>query len=381
MSKVSGVAQRVGRVCTLGAVFTLCLNSKAADRTIETSAGPVRVEVVAAGLEHPWGMDFLPDGSMLVTERPGRLRRISANGDISGPLPGVPPVAADGQGGLLDLALDPNFKRNRYVYFSYAEAGPDATAGTAVARAKLRRGALRNLRVIFRQQPKVEGPNHFGSRLAFASNRTLFVTLGERFQFSPAQQLNSHLGKIVRIRPTGSVPADNPLRQQPGVLPEIWSWGHRNIQGAAIQPGTGTLWISELGPLGGDELNVVLPGQNYGWPLVSWGKQYSGESIPQPSSRPDLRDSQYQWTPVISPSGINFYTGSLFPAWRGNLLVAALSGQALVRMELNGRQVVSEERLSLDQRVRMVRQGPDGAIYLLTDEQQGQLLRLRPAGP
>jgi glucose/arabinose dehydrogenase len=363
-------------------IATLAASSAAvlaADRVVQTQQGPVRVEVVARGLEHPWAVEFLPDRRMLVTERPGRLRIVSGDGRISQPLAGIPTVLAEGQGGLLDLALDPEFASNRRVYICYAEPG-EGGASTAAARGLLGKEGLRGVEVIFRQQPKVEGDKHFGCRIAFSPDRTLFLTLGERFKFDPAQDLSSDLGKIVRINQDGSVPSNNPFVGRGGVRPEIWSYGHRNVQGAAIHPQSGALWISEFGPRGGDEINIPEPGRNYGWPLVSWGKHYSGEDIPDPSTRPDLAQSIYHWTPSISPSGIAFYTGDVFPSWRGNLLVAALTSKALVRLTLDGQRVTDDERIDLEARIRDVVQGPDSAVYVLTDEEDGQILRLTAAG-
>ena len=367
-------------IIALAAVFAaLLFAGPRAERVIAMQAGRIQVQTVADGLEHPWGLAFLPDGHMLVTERPGRLRIVSKEGRLSEPLAGIPRVLAEGQGGLLDVALDPNFVSNRLIYLSYAEPG-EGGASTAVARAQLEDGALRDIQVIFRQQPKVSGPNHFGSRLVFSPDGKLFVTLGERFKFEPAQDLSNHLGKIVRINPDGSVPRDNPFVGRAGAKPEIWSYGHRNIQGAAIHPGSGALWVNEFGPRGGDELNIPEPGRNYGWPLVSWGRHYFGKDIPDPPTRPDLAQSIYHWTPVISPSGMTFYTGEVFPVWRGNLLIGGLSSQALVRLVLDGQRVTGEERIPMGARIRDVRQGPDGAVYLLTDQSNGEILRLTPAG-
>jgi glucose/arabinose dehydrogenase len=316
---------------------------------------------------------------MLVTERPGRLRIVSADGRLSEPLAGVPEVFAEGQGGLLDVALDPEFSSNRLVYVSYAEPGAGG-ASTAVARGRLGDDELTDVQVIFRQQPKVSGSNHFGGRIVFSDDGKLFLTLGERFKFDPAQDVSNHLGTVVRINPDGSVPSDNPFVGRSDARPEIWSYGHRNVQGAAIQPGTGVLWTLEFGPLGGDELNIPQPGGNYGWPLVSWGKHYSGEPIPDPPTRPDLLDAVYHWTPAISPSGMTFYDGDVFPAWRGNLLIGGLRSEALVRLSIEGQHVTEEERIPMDTRIRHVRQGPDGAVYLLTDQSDGAILRLSPAG-
>jgi aldose sugar dehydrogenase len=367
-------------IVALAAVFAaLLFAGPRAEHVIDTQAGRIQVQTVAGGLEHPWGLASLPDGHMLVTERPGRLRIVSKEGRLSEPLAGIPRVLAEGQGGLLDVALDPSFVSNRLIYLSYAEPG-EGGASTAVARAQLGDGALRDIQVIFRQQPKVSGPNHFGSRLVFSPDGKLFVTLGERFKFEPAQDLLNHLGKLVRINPDGSVPRDNPFVGRAGVKPEIWSYGHRNIQGAAIHPGSGALWVNEFGARGGDELNIPEPGRNYGWPLVSWGRHYFGKDIPDPPTRPDLAQSIYHWTPVISPSGMTFYTGEVFPGWRGNLLIGGLSSQALVRLVLDGQRVTGEERIPMGARIRDVSQGPDGAVYLLTDQSNGEILRLTPAG-
>ncbi len=346
--------------------------------TIDTGSGAVRVETVAEGLEHPWGLAFLPDGRMLVTERPGRLRIVSPDGTISEAVANVPDVFARGQGGLLDVALDPDFAGNRRIYLSYAEAG-EGGASTAVARGRLKGNALHDVEVIFRQQPKVSGRSHFGSRLAFSADGKLFVTLGERFKFEPAQELSNHLGAIVRINPDGSVPEDNPFVGQPGARPEIWSYGHRNVQAAAIHPETGALWAIEHGPRGGDELNVAEAGRNYGWPLVSWGRHYDGRPIPDPPTRPDLAQSLFQWTPVIAPSGMTFYTGERFPAWQGDLLVGGLVAKAIVRLRQDGDEITEAERIELEARIRDVVEGPQGAIYALTDEERGRILRLTPA--
>jgi glucose/arabinose dehydrogenase len=352
----------------------------AKDKTVETTEATLKVETVAGKLQNPWGLAFLPDGRMLVTERPGKLRVVTKDGTKSDPLKGVPEVAASGQGGLLDVAVDPKFAENGLVYLSYSEPG-EGGAGTAVARGKLGTDALDNVEVIFRQKPKVGGGLHFGSRLAFSPDGKLFVTLGDRFKFEPAQDLSTHIGKVVRINPDGSVPEDNPFVGQDGKLPEIWSYGHRNAQGAAIHPETGKLWENEFGPLGGDELNVVEPSKNYGWPLVSWGKHYDGKEIPDPPTRPEFTDAIQHWTPVISPSGMSFYTGDAIPGWKGNLLIAGLSAQGIVRLTLDGEKVTDEERIPLKSRIRNVVQGPDGAVYALTDAGNGKILRLSVSSP
>lgn len=345
-----------------------------------------RVVEVAAGLEHPWSLAFLPDGAMLVTERPGRLRRVSPSGALSAPIAGVPAVRAFQQGGLLDVALSPAFERDRTLVLSYAEPVGIASARTAVARAELVGDALRDVRVIFRQKPEVIGGLHFGSRLVFARDGTLFVTLGERFtERAKAQDLSTHLGKIVRLNADGSVPADNPFVRTPGALPEIWSLGHRNVQGAALHPRTGALWAHEHGPQGGDEVNVVRAGRNYGWPVVTFGREYvTGSAIGEGTARPGMEPPLWQWTPSIAPSGMAFCTTDRHPGWKGSLLAGALKFMLLSRLELDGERVVREERLlaNLGQRVRDVRdvrEGPDGTIWLLTDAPDGRLLKLVPA--
>lgn len=347
----------------------------AEDQTIDTETGTIKVETLAEGLNHPWGMAFLPDGRLLVTERAGDMRILSEDGTLSEPLAGVPKVVAKGQGGLLDVALDPKFADNKLVYFTYSEPGEDG-AGTAVARGRLEDGALKDVQVIFRQTPKVSGGNHFGGRLAFAPDGTLFVTLGERFKFEPAQDLTNHLGKVIRINPDGSVPPDNPFISQKDAQPEIWSYGHRNPESAAIHPKTGKLWELEFGPKGGDELNIPAPGENYGWPVVSWGTHYDGKDIPDPPTHPEFTGSVRQWTPVISPSGITFYTADAIPNWKDNLLIGGLSSQAIIRLSLDGETVAAEERIPMGVRIRDVAQGPDGAVYALTDEDDGKVLRL-----
>jgi len=375
---------RSRRVAAFLAAALLTLSSQscqAEDTTIDTKVGTLKVEKVADGLQYPWGLAFLPDGRMLVTERPGRLRIVAKDGMVSEPLKGVPEVVAEGQGGLLDVALDPNFAANGLVYLSYSEPGDDGNAGTAVARGKLGEMGLDNVEVIFRQKPKVEGDLHFGSRLAFSPDGKLFITLGERFQFDPAQDLSTHLGKIVRINPDGSVPEDNPFVGREGALPEIWSYGHRNPQGAAIHPETGKLWENEFGPRGGDELNIPEAGKNYGWPVVSWGKHYDGKEIPDPPTHPEFADAIYHWNPVISPSGMTFYTAEAIPGWKGNILIGGLSSEGIVRLSLDGEKVTDEERISMRARIRDVVQGPDGAVYALTDKNKGKILRLTLSGP
>jgi aldose sugar dehydrogenase len=347
---------------------------------LRTEKAEIIVETVAGGLDHPWGLVFLPNGRMLVTERPGRLRIVSANGQLSPPLDGLPRLYAQSDGGLLDVALDPGFAENRLVYLTYAEPR-EGGAATAAGRGRLNAAetALEGFQVIFREQPGVSGQAHFGSRLVFTRGGKLFISTGDLFKFDLAQDLSTYAGKMIRINPDGSVPPDNPFVNRPDALPEIWSYGHRNIQGLAIHPETGVLWEGEFGPTGGDEINIPEPGRNYGWPQVSWGDHPGGREIPRPTTRPDLADAVHHWTPSISFSGIAFYTGNAFPTWRNNLLLAGLGSEALTRLTLDGTRVTGEERVPMGERIRDVETGPDGFVYLLTDEDQGRILRLRPA--
>jgi glucose/arabinose dehydrogenase len=351
-----------------------------------------KVVPFATGLDRPWGMAFLPDGQLLVTERGGTMRRISADGQkLSAPITGLPPVRTGGQGGLLDVTIDPDFASTPWVYWSYSEAG-DGGGGTAVARGKLAGDALAEVQVILRQQPKVGGGNHWGSRFVWAADKTLYVTLGDRQVDSPsrpdadgAQHLGKLLGKVVRIARDGSVPADNPFVGRTGVRPEIYSFGHRNPQAAARHPTTGELWVVEHGPQGGDEVNRVKPGANYGWPLVSYGCPYGstvGEAcrVRGGTHAPRFEEPLTIWVPTsIAPSGMAFYTGERYPEWKGNLFIGALGGQALWRLTLEGDKVTAREALFADlrERIRDVRQGPDGWIYLLTDSSNGRILRLQ----
>ena len=337
-----------------------------------------KVTDVAVGLEHPWGVELLPDGRFLVTERPGRLRVVNRDGRLSAPLTGVPEVYARGQGGLLDVALSPAFAQDRLVYLSFAERGSGG-AGTAVARGRLGEHGLEGVQVIWRQQPKVDGSNnHWGSRLVFRADGTLFVTVGDRYaHLERAQDLSTTIGKIVRINPDGSVPRDNPFVGRSGALPEIWSYGHRNVQ-AAVLDARGELWTVEHGARGGDELNNPQPGKNYGWPVITYGVDYSGARIGIGTAQPGMEQPVYYWDPVIAPSGATFYSGTAFPGWRGDLLVGSLRPGALVRLRIADGRVTQEERYldELGERIRDVREGPDGAIYLLTDS--GRLLRVEP---
>ncbi len=378
------------RACTylaLAVALLPCASFSLMAQVTDAPAAPaskIRVEVVARGLEHPWGLAFLPDRRMLVTERPGRVRIVSREGKLSRPLTGVPKVAATGQGGLLDIALAPDFERSRLVYMSYAEPRDGRANGTSVARARLVGPAgeerFEGVEVIFRQEPSHRGGLHFGSRLVFAPDGKLFVTLGERFEMQYAQDLGRHWGKVVRLEPDGKVPVDNPFVGKEGTRPEIWSYGHRNAQSAAIHPGTGALWVVEHGPRGGDEVNIVERGANYGWPVVGYGIDYSGATIHTAADRAGMVPPIYYWVPSIAPSGMAFYTGDLLPDWRGNLLVGALAGQALHRLVLDGARVVAEEVLIANrrERIRDVRQGPDGAVWLLIDAGDGAIARIAP---
>jgi glucose/arabinose dehydrogenase len=342
------------------------------------------VTVVAKGLVHPWAVEPLAGGDLLVTEKPGRLRIVSADGKVGEPIAGVPEVDARGQGGLLDVALDPQFDSNRTIYWSYAEPRQGGNA-TSVARGVLSsdRQRLEQVRVIFRAMPTYEGRLHYGSRLAFGPDGMLYVTLGERSDTPmrpQAQQLDSHMGKIVRITKDGEAPKDNPFVGKPNALPEIWTLGHRNIQSAAFDS-EGRLWIVEHGTRGGDELNLIEKGKNYGWPIVAYGIEYSGKPIPDAvTAREGYEQPVYYWDPVIAPSGMQFYTGDAFAPWRGSAFIGALKEKRLVRLAIEDERVTGEEHLLTDrnQRVRDVRQGPDGALYIVTDEQNGEVWRLAP---
>jgi glucose/arabinose dehydrogenase len=351
---------------------------------LRTDKVEVVVETVARGLQNPWSLAFLPDNTMLVTEKPGRLRIVDAQGKLSEPIKGLPRISARGQGGLLDVALDPNFSQNRLIYLSFAEDRGDGRNGTSVARARLSQDgtALEDTQVIFRQEPSYAGTQHFGSRLVFARDGNLFVTLGERNDLrDQAQNLANHIGKIVRIKPTGGAAPDNPFLNREDARPETWSYGHRNVQSAALNPATGELWTVEHGARGGDEVNIPQKGKNYGWPVISYGVHYSGQKIGEGTRKSGLEQPVYYWDPSIAPSGMAFYTADKFPAWRGSILVGALAGKLVSRLETSGNKVTGEERMlqNLGERIRDVRQGPDGLVYLLTDSSQGRILRMKPA--
>jgi glucose/arabinose dehydrogenase len=374
--------------------------TRPSDVTVKPTTS-VRIERLAT-LEFPWGIAFLPDGRLLVTEKPGRLR-IFANGKLSEPLENVPKVAyipkESEQGGLLDVAVDPDFAQNRRIYLSYSEEAPQKTAqaetgdprfggfidlkdnrmmGGAVTRATLDGNRLADAQVIWRQEPKTIGRGHFAHRLVFGRDGTLFITSGDRMRFDPAQSLSANLGKVLRINRDGSLPKDNPFVGKPGARGDIWSLGHRNMLAAAVHPGTGQLWVAEMGPLGGDELNPIERGANSGWPIVSNGDNYDKSPIPDHNTRPEFKAPVRTWTPVIAPSGALFYDGTLFP-WRGNLVLGGLVSRALIRLTLDGATVTGEERIDMQRRIRDVVQARDGALFVITDDRSGELLRLTPA--
>jgi glucose/arabinose dehydrogenase len=357
-----------------------CGSTPAQTQDFASKQGPIRLVQVARGLEHPWSLAFLPDGRMLVTERPGRLRIVAADGTISQPLGGVPAVAAIGQGGLLDVVLAPDFAQSRTIYLSFAEPG-EGGAGTAVARARLGDTGLTDVSVIFRQSPKVSGGAHFGSRIVPARDGNLFITTGDRGKGMPAQDLAVHIGKLIRIRPDGTVPPDNPFVGREGARPEIWSYGHRSMQGATLHPETGELFTAEHGAMGGDELNRPKAGRNYGWPVISYGVDYSGAKIGEGTAKEGMEQPFHYWDPSFAPSGMTFYTGDKFPAWRGSLFIGSLKFGRLVRVNVSGSRAMEEERLleGFGSRIRDVRQGPDGFLYFITDESNGRIMRVEPA--
>jgi glucose/arabinose dehydrogenase len=359
---------------------------------VPSSSGPLKIEHLAS-LEFPWGMSYLPDGRLLITEKPGRLR-IWSDGTLSSPIAGVPSVVFHEQGGLLDVECDPKFSENQFVYLYFVEAASKQSGATdpwdprlgqkpkevdktlkggAVARGKLMDGRLSDVKVIWRQTPKTIGRGHFGGRLVFDSSGHLYITSGERQRFNPAQDMSSNLGKIVRINRDGSIPKDNPWSGK-----DIWSMGHRNPLGAAIEPGTGKLWVHEMGPLGGDELNASAKGRNYGWPVVSYGDNYNRTNIPDHDTQSRFLKPALWWNPVISPSGMAFYSGSMFPKWKGQMLIGGLSSMSLIRVSTAGGVPKEEERIGLYRRIRDVIQAPDGSLFLLTDDKNGELLRLSP---
>ena len=375
-----------------------CAVLPARGAVVQSKAGPVNVESLAK-LDNPWGMAFLPDGRLIITEKPGRVR-IYADGKLSEPLGGVPKVAYRGQGGLLDVEVDPKFAENQLVYIYYSELAEQQPAGAqdttdprlganfrpqdhdlkggAVARAKLEGNRLTDLKVIWRQVPKTIGRGHFGGRLIFAPDGKLFILSGDRQRFEPAQDPAQNLGKIVRINPDGSVPQDNPFANKSDAQADVYTYGNRNPLGGAILPSTGHLWINEMGPKGGDELLKIEPGKNYGWPVVCEGTHYNDAPIPTHKDRPEFEAPEYAWNPVISPSGMIFYNGSQFPAWKGKGLIGGLSSRAVIIVSIDGDKASEAERLDMKMRIRDVAEAPDGAVLLLSDGGNGELLRLTP---
>jgi glucose/arabinose dehydrogenase len=343
-------------------------------------ASRVIVEDFARGLDFPWGIAFLPEGEALVTEKGGALRVITMDGAPTDPVLDVPKVVDAGQGGLMDVAVDPNFAENKFIYLTYAEADGKLTR-TAVMRARFEGQSLSETKVIFRQEPALEGEHHFGSRLAFDRSGALIVTLGERYRRELAQDQSNTLGKVVRIDREGRPAKGNPSPQSPGARRFIYTYGHRNVQGVAIDPASGDAFVVEHGPRGGDEINVLKAGANYGWPLTTYGIDYTGLKISDVAEAPGIEGPLYYWNPSIAPSGMDFYVGDAFPEWRGDLLVTALAGMALHRLTLKDGKIVNEEKLLTDvgERLRAVRVGPDGFVYVLTDSPEGRILRLKPA--
>ena len=366
-------------------VSTPRYHADAGTQVLQGEHGAYGVRVLADGFVHPWSLAFLPDGSMLVTERPGRLRRIGPDGTISAPLAGVPGAFLQGQSGLLDVAPSPTFPDDHLVYLSYGEPNWRGNkGGTTVARGRLGERGLEDVEVVFRQEPKLSSGSHVGSRIVFDDQGFLFIGTGDNRDGGKAQLLDHLQGKVVRLMPDGRVPDDNPFVGREGARPEIWSYGHRNIQGMALHPQTRLLWSHEHGPLGGDEINLPQRGRNYGWPVITHGLDYSGQPVPQAvgTEAEGMEQPLHYWPKSPAVSGMAFYTGDAFPQWRGNLFIGALAGQALIRLELDGDRIVHEERLLQGRdRIRDVRVGPDGLVYLLTDSTDGKLLRLEPAPP
>lgn len=348
---------------------------------VKTEAGAIQVKTIAEGLQNVWSMAFLPDGRMLVTERPGRMRIVTPEGKVGAPLAGLPDIYAQGQGGLLDVVLAPDFATSKRIYFSYSEPGAGGNS-TAVSYATLTDTKLENVTRVFSQKPKVDSGAHFGSRLVWAPDGTLFITLGDRYgEKDKAQTLDNHQGKVVRINADGTAPADNPFVKTAGALPEIWSFGHRNVQGAAINPLTKELWTGEHGPQGGDELNIDRAAKNYGWPVITYGENYGGGKIGEGTHKAGMEQPIYKWVPSIATAGFIFYTGDKFPQWKNNILLTSLREQTLVRLEVDGEKITKEERLlkkELGQRLRSVVQGPDGLIYLVSDESKAKIYQLSP---
>ena len=360
----------------------IATQSTAGEDSVKTEEHTLQVEVLSKGLKHPWGLAFLPDGRMLVTERSGQLRLVTANGRLDPtPVTGLPDIEIKGQGGLLDVALHPDYAKNGWVYISYAASGRGGS-GTEVARARLDGHALKDLEVIFRMQPKLRGGRHFGSRLLFDDKGYLYITLGDRGDQDRAQQLNDHVGTVVRLHDDGRVPDDNPFVKRRDAKAEIYTYGNRNVQGIAQNPWTKAIWAHEHGPQGGDEINVLRPGVNYGWPVITYGVNYGlGTKIGEGTAREGVAQPVHYWVPTsIAPSGMTFYNGDKFSKWRGNLFLGALRDQMLVRLVIDGEKVVHEEHILKGKlgRIRDVRTGPDGYLYLLVDARNGKLVRLKP---
>ncbi|MBK8188151.1 MAG: PQQ-dependent sugar dehydrogenase [Cellvibrio sp.] len=361
---------------SLGLLATVCV----ADTDVKTERYEITIKPVATGLQNPWGLTQLPDGNFLVTERTGTMRIVSAAGKIGEPISGLPTIEVKGQGGLLDVTLAPDFSTSQKIYFSYTEPANGGNS-TAVSYGVLKNNRLENVTRVFSQQPKVDSSAHFGSRLIWRKDGTLFITLGDRYERKDeAQTLNTHHGKVVRINADGSVPKDNPFVNTPNALPEIWSYGHRNMQGGAINPTTGELWSGEHGPQGGDEINIDRAGKNYGWPVITYGENYGGGKIGDGiTSKSGMEQPLHYWVPSIATAGFIFYTGSQFPEWNNNIILGALNGKTLVRLVTDGDKIIHEERLfskELDQRIRSVAQATDGTIYFITDDPKGSLYRI-----
>jgi glucose/arabinose dehydrogenase len=377
-------SSRIRTPAALGAFLVAALSLGAPEslaQVFRSEAHAFRVVTVVGGLDHPWGLAFLADGRMLVTERPGRLRVVRSGKLEREPVAGLPEVAAHGQGGLLDVALHPRFGENALVYLSYSARGADGV-GTEVARGRLSGNRLEDVQVIFRQSPKGGTGRHFGSRLVFDRAGLLYITLGDRGEMERAQRADDHAGSVIRVHDDGSVPRDNPFAGKSGWKPEKYTLGNRNMQGAALHPETGVLWTHEHGPQGGDEVNVIRASVNYGWPVITYGVNYGwGTKIGEGTAKPGMAQPVHVWVPSIAPSGMAFYTGDKFPRWKGNLFVGALRDRMLVRLALEGEKIVREERLLQGAlgRIRDVRSGPDGYLYLLTDDSDGVLARLEPA--
>mgnify|MGYP001824063364 FL=1 len=386
MTKIPTLSQRLcsiwGYAIVLATMQSVSLNAFAVDEIVRTEKGTLRIQILAEGLDYPWGMAFLPDGRILVTERTGSLRIVGSDGLEKKAIRGLPEITVRGQGGLLDVALDPDFVNNRYVYLSYAAKGKDGI-GTEVARGRLDDMRLEDVEVLFRATPKGNGGRHFGSRLVFDPAGRLYITLGDRGDRPRAQRLDDHAGSVIRITADGEVPKDNPFTGRPGARAEIFSIGNRNVQGASLHPDTGELWSHEHGPQGGDELNIIRAGVNYGWPVITYGVNYmTGTRIGEGTHKKGMAQPLHYWVPSIAPSGMTFYTGDQFPQWRGNIFLGSLKFRQLVRLEIDGERVVHEERMLEDRlgRIRDVQQGPDGYLYVLTDASDGVLARLMPDG-